>query len=104
MRLALGEARGRLPSGSAGSLTMGVRPENLHLQSSAPRDLRASAPLPATVELVEYFGPESSLTLRVGEDSLVMLAKGLAARPGDHLEIVADLERLHFFPAEGAAQ
>ena len=89
----LESARGR-----GTELTLGVRPESLHLASSAPRDLRASAPLEARVELVEYFGSESSITMRVGDDTLVMLAKGLAARPGDSLQVVADLDRLHFFP------
>jgi hypothetical protein len=35
--------------------------------------------------------------MRVGDDTFVMLAKGMAARPGDQLQVVADLDRLRFF-------
>jgi multiple sugar transport system ATP-binding protein len=95
LRLPLG---GRpLPPAAGERLTLGVRPEDLHLAAAAPAELRASPAFTARVELVEYFGPESSVTLRVGEDTLVLLAKGAVARPGEPLELVADLDRLHLF-------
>ena len=85
----------------AAQTNLGVRPENIYFKASAPQDIATSRPFSATVDLVEYFGMESSITVRVGGDddgdTLVLLVKGGKARPGDKVELVCDLDRLRFF-------
>jgi multiple sugar transport system ATP-binding protein len=98
IRLPLGDEPGFIPPTGKDGVTLGLRPEDLHLAQPGPRGLRASVPLTATVEIVEYFGPESNVTLQLGSDSMVMSQKGVAPRSGERFDVVFDLDHLHFFP------
>ena len=87
----------RLPDGAEEGVCLGVRPQDLHLAGTAPADASLSEAWSARVELVEYFGSESSITASVGGDRLVLLVKSGELTAGDEIEIVARLDRLHFF-------
>ena len=100
--VALGEdAASMLPEGDDKAVTPGVRPQDLHLAGTAPAEVTASKPFSARVELVEYFGSESCVTATAGDDKLMLVVKARGLQPGDEVEVVADLDRLHFFPPEG---
>ena len=94
------DAAGRLPDGDPGVVTLGVRPQDLHVFGAAPAEVKTSKAFSASVELVEYFGSESCVTVTAGEDRLMLVVKARGLRPGDDVDVVADLERLHFFAPE----
>ena len=99
MKLALEEGA-RLPHGDDGVVTLGVRPQDLHLAGAADDDVTPSEPFSAKVELVEYFGSESCVTATAGDDKLMLVVKARGLKPGDDIKVVADLSRLHFFAAD----
>ena len=70
------------------------------LTGTAPAEVRPSKSFAAKVELVEYFGSESCVTATAGDDRLMLVVKARSLEPGDDMEVVADLSRLHFFPPE----
>lgn len=79
------------------NITLGIRPENFYFSNFAPKNINASRILDGTVELVEYFGLQSSLTIRIGKDVFVVLTKETTLRPNDKIQVVCDLDRLHLF-------
>ena len=93
-------AAARLPEGDDRAVTLGVRPQDLFLTGTAPAEVRPSKSFAAKVELVEYFGSESCVTATAGDDRLMLVVKARSLEPGDDMEVVADLSRLHFFPPE----
>ena len=100
LRLPLEGASARAPA--AGEIALGVRPENVYFSASAPKDVAVSCSIEATIDVVEYFGMESSITVRIGGDAgdaLVLLVKGGKARAGDRVDLVCDLAHLRFFAA-----
>lgn len=103
LRLDLDGAEDRLPPSAETAVTLGIRPENLHLTRSIPAGLHTSAAMTMNVDFVEYFGSESSITARAGGDTLVLLAKGPEVLPADSIEVVVDLDRVHFFSESIAA-
>ena len=94
------DAATSLPEGDDRAVTLGVRPQDLHLEGTAPAEVTASTPFSARVELVEYFGSESCVTATAGDDKLMLVVKARSLEPGDDVQVVADLSRLHFFPPE----
>ena len=54
----------------------------------------------ARVDLVEYFGPESSLTTRIGNEVLIFLDKGRSVRPDEPIDLTLNLDRVHPFPRQ----
>ena len=82
-------------------LTMGVRPENLHLASAAdPEGLTFNT----KVEVVEKLGSEILLDVRVGDDTMVAAVDpATRAKVQDSLRLAIDPERLHFFDAKTEA-
>ena len=83
-------------------VTLGIRPEALHISGTEPIDATLSPPITGTVEVVEFHGAETSVTVSIGEDTVVLVLRGDAPEPGSEVNIVADLERLHVFGSEQA--
>jgi multiple sugar transport system ATP-binding protein len=82
-------------------LTMGIRPENLHLASAAdPEGLTFNS----KVEVVEKLGSEILLDVRVGDDTMVAAVDPTTgAKVQDNLRLAINPERLHFFDAKTEA-
>ena len=82
-----------LPAGIAatGAASYGIRPEHLQLSGDG---------LPATVSLVEPMGSETQVTMRLGEHVVVgMFRERVAARAGDTIHVLPNLEAVHLFDA-----
>ena len=81
-------------AGLAGrSMTLGIRPEHLLLQTVAAPDA-----VPMTVSVVEPTGSEATFVLRSGTDELVVVKPGRHdLRPGATVWITPVAERVHFF-------
>jgi multiple sugar transport system ATP-binding protein len=97
---------GRTPSlsvhtaGAAGSLKLGVRPENIALAALSGSDQA----LPAEVLLLEPLGAETLVTLRIGQAEMV--ARCPAAfrdKPGTRLSVFVRAPHLHLFDAQSGA-
>ena len=82
-------------------LTLGIRPEDIHVASAAdPGGLT----FPSKVEVVEQLGSEILLDVRVGEDTMVAAVDpATRARVQDMLRLAINPERLHFFDAKTEA-
>ena len=82
-------------------LTLGIRPENLHIASAAdPEGLTFNS----KVEVVEKLGSEILLDMRVGDDTMVAAVDpATRAKVQDSLRLAIDPERLHFFDAKTEA-
>jgi len=94
--LPLATARPLLPfEAPAGAETLGVRPEDLHLD--------AEGPLQGRVTLVEELGETRILHLALAEGGGLALRHrpDPPPRKGETLRMAADPERLHFFDAQG---
>jgi multiple sugar transport system ATP-binding protein len=78
-------------------LTLGIRPENLHVASDADP---AGTTFESKVEVVEQLGSEILLDIRVGEDTMVAAVDpSIRARTQEKLRLAVNPERLHFFHA-----
>jgi multiple sugar transport system ATP-binding protein len=88
----------RLRAHTGHQLTIGIRPEDLRVASSAdPAGLTFSA----KVEVVEQLGSEVLLDLRVGNDSMVAAVDPVVrVKARDTLRLAVNPGRLHFFDAE----
>jgi sn-glycerol 3-phosphate transport system ATP-binding protein len=72
--------------------TLGVRPENMRLDSAGLR---------ASVESVEYLGADSLVEARVAEQSILVRVPGHSrARHGEQVNIVWDKQHEHHFDAQ----
>jgi len=82
-------------------LTMGIRPENLHVAGTAdPEGLTFNS----KVEVVEKLGSEILLDVRVGNDTMVAAVDPtVRAKVQDSLRLAINPERLHFFDAKTEA-
>jgi multiple sugar transport system ATP-binding protein len=82
-------------------LTLGVRPENLHVASAADPE---SFTFSSKVEVIEQLGSEILLDVRVGSDSMVAAVDPTTrAKVQDTLRLAVNPERLHFFDAQSEA-
>jgi multiple sugar transport system ATP-binding protein len=82
-------------------LTLGVRPEDLHVAGSADP---AGLTFPSKVEVIEQLGSEILLDVRVGEDTMVAAVEPTTrAKVQDTLRLAVNPERLHFFDAKTEA-
>ncbi len=78
-------------------LTLGVRPEDLHVAGGADP---AGLTFPSKVEVVEQLGSEILLDVRVGDDTMVAAVEPTTrAKVQDTLRLAVNPERLHFFDA-----
>ncbi len=82
------------------AVTLGIRPEALHISGTEPEGARVSPPITGTVEVVEFHGAETSVTVSIGDDTVVLVLRGDAPEPGCDVSIVAEIDRLHVFGAE----
>jgi multiple sugar transport system ATP-binding protein len=74
------------------SLTVGLRPEDMHLDAAGPGRLAA------TVETVEPIGNEAFLNLRCGQvDLVVRVPPRTLPQPGDTVHLGHQPEHMHFF-------
>jgi multiple sugar transport system ATP-binding protein len=99
----------RVPPGAADRLgrhvgqevTLGIRPEDLHIATAAdPQDLTFEA----TVEVVEQLGSEILLDLNAGTDTMVAAVEPTTrARVRDRLRLAMNPDRMHFFDAQTEA-
>jgi multiple sugar transport system ATP-binding protein len=76
-------------------VTMGIRPEDLHVASAAdPPELGFDV----VVEVVERLGSEILLDVAVGEDTMVASVEPhIRAKIHDRIRLALDPDRLHFF-------
>ncbi len=96
-----GQTAGRLGRYAGTQVTMGIRPEDLHLASDAdPAELGFDA----AVEVVEKLGSEILLDVAVGRNTMVASVEP-NVRVGVHekLRLALNPERLHFFDAASEA-
>src|SRR5271167_4563397 len=96
-----GQIAGRLRRYAGSQVTMGIRPEDLHLASEAdPADLGFDA----AVEVVEKLGSEILLDVAVGPNMMVASVEpSVRVNVRDRLRLALNPERLHFFDAESEA-
>ncbi len=79
-------------------LTLGVRPDALHLTSSGTADARGE------VQLVENLGGDTIAVVRVGGQLLRVLARrGERASEGEQVGVELDATELHLFDEDGTA-
>lgn len=82
-------------------ITLGIRPENIHLNSSS--SLHLSTPLAAKLDYVELLGAEYNVFAILGNQSFVLkTAAKVEDTNGASLSIQFDLDRLYFFEKESA--
>ncbi|MFW6097251.1 MAG: TOBE domain-containing protein, partial [Chloroflexota bacterium] len=75
----------------------GLRPEHIHAEQFTPPKILA-APIQATVEVVELLGHELHLYLTSGQNTFVgTVDTRLAPSPGQELDLVMDMDRMHLF-------
>ncbi|CAG0968736.1 MAG: sn-glycerol-3-phosphate ABC transporter ATP-binding protein UgpC [Rhizobiaceae bacterium] len=75
--------------GEKGRVTLGVRPEHIHL---------ANEGWPAVVSVIEPTGSETQITARIGEHVVRVLVRGRTeARPGETIHLAARPGDLHVF-------
>ncbi len=82
-------------------LTMGIRPEDLHVAGDADP---AGLTFPSKVEVVEQLGSEILLDVRVGEGTMVAAVEPTTrAKVQELLRLAVNPKRLHFFDASTEA-
>jgi multiple sugar transport system ATP-binding protein len=95
------EIAGRLGRYAGQEVTLGIRPEDLHLASAAdPKELGFDA----AVEVVEKLGSEILLDMAVGPHTMVAsIDPGIRVNVHDRLRLALNPERLHFFDTRSEA-
>jgi multiple sugar transport system ATP-binding protein len=82
-------------------LTLGVRPEDLHVAGDGDP---AGLTFPSKVEVVEQLGSEILLDVRVGDETMVAAVEPTTrARAQEQLRLAVNPSRLHFFDAKTEA-
>jgi multiple sugar transport system ATP-binding protein len=93
-----GQTAGRLGRFAGQQVTMGIRPEDLHLASAADPD---ELGFDAAVEVVEKLGSEILLDVAVGHNTMVASVEpNVRVNIHQKLRLALNPERLHFFDAE----
>jgi len=95
-------AFGNAYAGHAGkSVTIGLRPEDFHLQSGGD-----TAPIDATVVTVEALGPEVILVAALaggGPEFMARMPRDFAAEPGSPVRLHYDTTQIHIFDQDSGA-
>jgi multiple sugar transport system ATP-binding protein len=87
----------RLRAQAGRQMTLGIRPEDLHVATSADP---AGLTFDSKVEVVEQLGSEILLDVRVGEETMVAAVDPTTrAKVAEQLKLAVNPERLHFFDA-----
>ena len=82
-------------------MTIGIRPEDLHVATDADP---AGLTFPSKVEVVEQLGSEILLDVRVGDDTMVAAVDPtVRAKVDEQLRLAVNPARLHFFDAKTEA-
>jgi len=82
----------------AGDLTLGVRPEHLHLTESDQGELSGQ------IELLEFLGERTLAHVKLADGTvLTATAIGLQPQMGDTVRVAVDLREAHLFDATGRA-
>ncbi|HJU32219.1 MAG TPA: sn-glycerol-3-phosphate ABC transporter ATP-binding protein UgpC [Hyphomicrobiaceae bacterium] len=82
-------------------LTLGIRPENLHVATGADP---VGLTFPSKVEVVEQLGSEILLDVRVGDDNMVAAVDPtVRTKVQEQLRLAVNPDRLHFFDAKTEA-
>jgi multiple sugar transport system ATP-binding protein len=100
------EAQARVLKSRVGqTVLMGIRPQDIYTDRTAPSDAILSEPVPAVVDVIEPHGDRNDMHLMVDGASLIaQLSARVKASEGDTLPIRLHLEYLHLFdPATGEA-
>jgi multiple sugar transport system ATP-binding protein len=88
----------RLRSRVGREVTIGIRPENLHVATDSDP---TGFTFPSKVEVVEQLGSEILLDVRVGGDTMVAAVDPtIRARVQDQIRLAVNPARLHFFDAQ----
>ncbi len=83
---------------SGHKVLLGVRPQHLHLASTAPPGAPLSEPLHGWVDVVEPQGDRNDLHVLIeGQRLVVQLSAPVKVQEGERLTLHLDLERLHLF-------
>jgi len=92
---------GRLGRHVRDEVTMGIRPEDLHVASAAdPTELGFDA----MIEVIEKLGSEILLDVAVGSHTMVAsVDPGIRVNVHDRLRLALNPERLHFFNTQSEA-
>ncbi|MCX7926409.1 MAG: ABC transporter ATP-binding protein [Fimbriimonadales bacterium] len=104
--LPLLESQAQKLQGRAGqSVLMGIRPQDIYTDRTAPPDAILSAPLPAVADVVEPHGDRNDVHLVVDGTTLIaQLSARVKIKEGDAVPVRLHLEYLHLFdPATGEA-
>jgi len=96
-----GEAASRLGRYVGQEVTLGIRPEDLHVASAVdPQELGFDA----TIEVIEKLGSEILLDMAVGPHTMVAsVDPGIRVNVHDRLRLALNPERLHFFDTRSEA-
>ena len=87
---------------SVGAVSLGVRPEDAYVASNVPPDRRVSEPFSLPLEVTEPMGNEVFLYagLDNGEQFVARVEPQALPEPGQPVDLVVDLDRIHAFEAE----
>jgi len=98
-RLPLGRTQSeRLRDYNGTPVVLGIRPEDIYDVESAARNDKTTAPLTATVEVVEPMGSEVFLNLRVGNAALVArVDPSTMPAVNDTVTLAVEIDKAHFF-------
>ncbi len=91
------DRRDKLAGYLGATVVLGVRPEDIHDRAFAPAQIN-SAPITATVDVLEPMGSEIYLYLLSGTQNYIARVDPRSqARPGNNLDVLLNLDRIHLF-------
>ncbi|HLF25293.1 MAG TPA: sn-glycerol-3-phosphate ABC transporter ATP-binding protein UgpC [Anaerolineae bacterium] len=101
-RLAVPAERVEALKGYVGqSVMLGIRPEDIHDPAFTPPGIHAGT-LEAQVDVTELMGNEVFVYLLTGRNSYIArVDPRTQARAGNHLQVTANLDNIHFFDKSG---
>ncbi len=87
----------RMKGVSAGPVTLGIRPEHIHMHK--PADVTTVAPIPAMIDVVEPVGNEIFVYFTTGASTQLVarIATDHAPVVGKQCELLVDTSRIHLF-------
>jgi multiple sugar transport system ATP-binding protein len=96
-----GHVTGRLGPYKGKQVTLGIRPEDLHIATGSDMPEHC---LDAEVDVVEKLGSQILLDVRAGRSTMVAaVAPTVGARVHDRLRLAPNTERMHFFDSQSGA-
>jgi multiple sugar transport system ATP-binding protein len=83
------------------TVVLGIRPEDMHDKSLLPTTVTNQAAVRMNVDVIEPMGAISTLFLTSGPETLVATVEAeTAAREGQVLDVVIDVDKIHLFDKE----